>query len=47
MFTTAGLADPITVRASGEVDIDHGDTIYMIPRADRIHKFDGQGLRIS
>ena len=43
----SGLTDPMTVRASGEVDIHHGDTIYMIPRDDRIHKFDTQGLRIA
>ncbi len=42
-----GLTDPMTVRASGEVSFNHGDTIYLTPREDRIHKFDAQGLRIS
>ena len=41
-----GLADTITVRAAGEVDFKHGDTIYLTPRADLIHKFDAQGLRM-
>jgi multiple sugar transport system ATP-binding protein len=41
-----GLTDTITVRAAGEVDFKHGDTIYLTPRADQIHKFDAQGLRI-
>ena len=41
-----GLADIITVRAAGEVDFKHGDTIHLTPRADQIHKFDAQGLRI-
>ncbi|HIC82437.1 MAG TPA: ABC transporter ATP-binding protein, partial [Kiloniellaceae bacterium] len=41
-----GLADPLTVRASGEVDFRHGDRIHMTPREDQIHKFDAQGLRI-
>ncbi|MBY6162740.1 ABC transporter ATP-binding protein [Mameliella alba] len=42
-----GLADPLTVRASGEVDFSHGDTIHLTPREDMIHKFDAQGLRIA
>lgn len=42
----SGLADKITVRASGEVDFNHGDTIFLTPRADMIHRFDGSGLRI-
>ncbi len=41
-----GLGDTITVRAAGEVDFKHGDTIHLTPRADQIHKFDAQGLRI-
>ena len=42
-----GLAESITVRADGEVDLRHGDRIHMTPRADVIHKFDAQGLRMS
>ena len=42
-----GLADMITVRAPGEVGFRHGDTIGLAPRADRIHRFDAQGLRIA
>ncbi len=42
-----GRSDPITVRAGGEVDMHHGDTVYMTPDADRIHKFDAEGLRID
>ncbi|MEO0383103.1 MAG: ABC transporter ATP-binding protein [Pseudomonadota bacterium] len=42
-----GRADPMTVRAGGEVDMHHGDTIYMTPDAERIHKFDAEGLRIE
>ena len=41
-----GLADTVTVRAAGEVDFKHGDTIHLTPRVDQIHKFDSQGLRI-
>lgn len=43
----SGLADPMTIRASGEVDFTHGDTIYMTPQLDKLHKFDEKGLRIS
>jgi len=43
----SGLAEAITVRASGEVSLKHGDTIYMTPRADLIHKFGKDGLRIA
>ena len=42
-----GCTDPITVRSGGEVDMHHGDTIYMTPDAAHIHRFDGQGLRIA
>ena len=42
-----GCADPITVRSGGEVDMHHGDTIYMTPDAGYIHRFDYQGLRIA
>jgi multiple sugar transport system ATP-binding protein len=41
-----GLAHSITVRASGEVDFEHGDTIFMTPRSDQLHRFDEGGLRI-
>ena len=43
----SGLAEAITVRASGEVSLKHGDAIYMTPRADLIHRFDNDGLRIA
>ncbi|CUI00000.1 ABC transporter ATP-binding protein [Leisingera aquaemixtae] len=42
-----GLAETITVRAGGEVGFRHGDRIFMTPRADVIHKFDAEGLRIT
>lgn len=42
-----GLADIITVRAPGEVSFKHGDKINLTPRADTIHKFDNDGLRIA
>ena len=42
-----GFAETLTVRAEGDVNLSYGDTIYLTPSADRIHKFDGNGLRIS
>jgi multiple sugar transport system ATP-binding protein len=45
--TVDGFAEPITVRASGEVDAHFGDTIYLTPNPDLIHKFGADGLRIS
>ncbi|KGK78761.1 glycerol-3-phosphate ABC transporter ATPase [Thalassobacter stenotrophicus] len=42
-----GLAETLTVRAIGDVSLQHGDTIHLNPRADEIHRFDAQGLRIA
>lgn len=40
-------AEPITVRAGGEVDMHNGDTIFLTPDPERIHRFDTDGLRIG
>lgn len=42
-----GLSETMTVRAIGDVRLKHGDTIHLTPRADEIHKFDAEGLRIA
>lgn len=42
-----GLADMMTVRIAGDNSVTHGDTIYLSPQADVIHRFDAQGLRIA
>ncbi len=42
-----GLAEAITVRAGGEVDLHYGDTVYLTPEADKVHRFDADGLRIA
>ena len=39
--------EPVTVRSGGEVDMHHGDTIYLTPDVEQIHRFDDQGLRIG
>ena len=46
-ITNTGLGDTITVRAQGEVNLRHGDSIHLTPRADEIHRFGVDGLRIA
>jgi multiple sugar transport system ATP-binding protein len=41
-----GFADTLTVRADGEIDLHHGDTVFLTPQPDKIHRFDAQGLRL-
>ena len=41
-----GLGDLVTVRIAGDVAVKHGDTIYLTPQMDKIHKFDEKGLRV-
>jgi len=42
-----GLADMITARISGDIAVNHGDTIYLTPNEDQIHRFNDQGLRVE
>ena len=42
-----GLADMLTVRVTGDISVKHGDTIFLTPQADQIHKFGENGLRID
>ncbi len=39
--------DPMTVRASGDVNVKHGDTVYLTPQESQIHKFGADGLRLK
>jgi multiple sugar transport system ATP-binding protein len=39
--------DPFTVRAGGEVSLHHGDTVFLTPEPDKLHRFDANGLRIE
>jgi len=41
-----GYDEPITVRASGDVAVYHGDRVYLTPDESRMHRFDAQGLRM-
>ena len=42
-----GHAESMTVRVGGEFPVRHGDTVYLTPEADKIHRFDEKGLRIA
>ncbi|MEL6463760.1 MAG: ABC transporter ATP-binding protein [Pseudomonadota bacterium] len=39
--------DPMTVRAAGNIDVSHGDTVYLTPDEALIHRFDDRELRIE
>ncbi|WP_370253693.1 TOBE domain-containing protein, partial [Nioella sp.] len=37
----------MTVRVDGEFAARHGDTVWLTPQEEHIHKFDAEGLRIA
>lgn len=39
--------DVLTARINGEIDVHHGDTVYLSANAEHIYKFDNQGLAIT
>ncbi|MCO6389621.1 ATP-binding cassette domain-containing protein [Aliihoeflea aestuarii] len=41
-----GQPTPITARTGGEFTLSHGDTVYLTPKAGKVHKFDGSGLAV-
>ena len=41
-----GIADAVTVRADGEIDLHHGDDIWLTPQEDKLHRFGKDGNRI-
>ena len=42
-----GLGEALTVRVGGEFAARNGDTVYITPQDDKIHRFDKAGLRIA
>jgi multiple sugar transport system ATP-binding protein len=42
-----GIPEPVTVRVGGEVDLHHGDRVWLTPDPDQLHRFDREGLRIA
>ncbi|NVK47527.1 MAG: ABC transporter ATP-binding protein [Rhodobacteraceae bacterium] len=45
--TVDGWDEPLTVRASGEVSLSYGDTVWLTPNEANLHRFDAEGLRIA
>lgn len=39
--------EPMTVRVSGEMEINYGDKIFVTPDLEKLHRFDDKGLRIE
>ncbi len=42
-----GLAETVTVRITGDISAKHGDTVYLTPQLENLHKFGADGLRIE
>ena len=42
-----GLADMLTVRITGDIEVNHGDDIYLTPQLDKLHKFGADGKRMD
>jgi len=42
---TEGLGT-LTARADGEFPVRHGDTVWLTPQADKLHRFDAEGLAL-
>ncbi|APZ50496.1 ABC transporter ATP-binding protein [Salipiger abyssi] len=42
-----GLAEILTVRATGDIELRHGDRVNLAPREDQLHRFGPDGLRIA
>ncbi len=42
-----GIADPLTARADGELDLKYGSKVFLTPEPAHLHRFDEQGLRIE
>ena len=38
---------PINVRADGEVNLHHGDTAWLTPMPEKLHRFDDRGLAVQ
>ena len=42
-----GIDDTMTVRAPGKVRLGMGDTVYLSPELENLHRFDKSGDRIT
>lgn len=41
------LDEPLTVRVSGEIELNYGDKVFLSPDTNHLHRFDQQGLRVE
>jgi multiple sugar transport system ATP-binding protein len=41
------FANPLTVRAGGDVDLSYGSRIFLTPDKAHLHRFDDKGLRLT
>ncbi|WP_204113121.1 ABC transporter ATP-binding protein [Shimia biformata] len=41
------FAEPLTVRASGEIDLKYGAKVFLTPDPAHLHRFDDKGLRLG
>jgi multiple sugar transport system ATP-binding protein len=46
VHVNAGPTGTINVRASGEVPVSHGDSVWLTPDPSKIHRFDANGLAL-
>ncbi len=37
---------PVTARVNGEVGLDHGETVWMSPQPDKVHRFGADGRKL-
>ncbi len=42
-----GIADTLTIRAPGKVQLDYGDTAFVTPDESNVHRFDDAGSRMG
>jgi len=46
LHVDAGELGLLNVRASGEVNLRHGDTVFLTPDPEKLHRFDQSGLTV-
>ena len=46
LYTQADEVGPVTVRAGGEVGVNHGDTIFLTPDPTKLHRFGRDGAAL-
>ncbi|SHM62418.1 ABC transporter ATP-binding protein [Roseibium suaedae] len=46
LYVTVPGMDPLTVRVQGEAGVHHGDTVFISPVAENLHRFEANGLAI-